>query len=154
MVTWRCIRYIPLWEFFCCSKFFRSRYSFVRVDRRLEADRVKTSPRRSSVSRTTEESKDVDVPPSHFKNSVASVYAVGWRRSSICWLRCWSRPTSLLLRRGRRRPTRNQSDDDALRDDTFDFDESLRTSDLRADGRRQGEMWRHRYWLYDVTSTC
>ena len=34
---------------------------------------METSPRRSSVTRTTKELKDVEVPPNHFKNSVASV---------------------------------------------------------------------------------
>ena len=44
---------------------------------------METSPRRSSVTRTTKESKDVEVPPCHFKNNVAPVSpsAEGDRRS-------------------------------------------------------------------------
>ena len=34
---------------------------------------METSPRWSSVMRTTKESRDVEVPPSHFKNSIVSV---------------------------------------------------------------------------------
>ena len=102
-----------------------SRDSSVSVDCRLEADRVETSPR-SPMTRTTKESKDVEVPPSHFMNK---------RRVG-----CWSRPTSLLLLRSeRRRPTRNQSGYDVLRNDTSDFDESRRTCDGWADDRREGE---------------
>ena len=80
-------------------------------------------------------------------------FVICWRRSSIGYQRCWSRPTFLhLLRRGRWKTTTNWSDDDTLWDDTSDFDESI---DLWRPGGRLSprEMWHCCDWMYDVMLT-
>ena len=124
-----------------------SRDSSVRVNRLLEADSVETFWKRSSLARATE-SKDVEVPR-YFKNRVASVSpsVEGDRRSVQA-----NRTFFFYF----------DADDESRwgtkatmprYETTSDFDNSRRTFDVWADGRRQGEIWRHRGWLYDVMST-